>query len=319
MRDKHSSPGIVKVIRVDGGRSEALIQRWMAEQRTDLELVLEACESPIEAMFAVALFAARDGDGPFLRRVDPAAGDKPSPIARGRAGALYLQYPLILDGRAVRLDFAVVLGKKRLAIETDGHDFHERTKQQAASDKSRDRLLTAAGWKLLRFTGSEVYADAAKCAGETLAVVGCVMTRKAVSPAVTRVDSRIVPPRQAPSLIVASTGAGAALVAIADVPLPVNELQAGSGPGRSSLGIDAAQATAVAAWQVEREQVARDRAARKAAEQTTAGPLMGLAPLSPGMPAHSAAAGVLAKILAESDADELPIMRRPFVPRPRGR
>ena len=180
MKEEHSAPGIVKVDRVDGGRSEAHVQRWLAAQRLDLERAIAACESPIEAMFATALLASSDNDGPFFRRVDSVPGDKQGPIARGRAGALYLQYPLILDARAVRLDFAIILGKKRLAIETDGHDFHEKTKQQAASDKSRDRLLTAAGWKLLRFAGSEVYADAGKCAGEALAVLGCVAVLRKV-------------------------------------------------------------------------------------------------------------------------------------------
>jgi hypothetical protein len=42
-------------------------------------------------------------------------------------------------------------------VEIDGHDFHERTREQALRDKSRDRSLLHAGLKLLRFTGSEVY------------------------------------------------------------------------------------------------------------------------------------------------------------------
>ena len=31
-------------------------------------------------------------------------------------------------------------------MECDGHDFHERTKEQASSDKKRDRSLQAAGF-----------------------------------------------------------------------------------------------------------------------------------------------------------------------------
>lgn len=33
-------------------------------------------------------------------------------------------------------------------------------------DKSRDRRLTAAGWRVMRFTGSEVYRDAAACVAQ---------------------------------------------------------------------------------------------------------------------------------------------------------
>jgi very-short-patch-repair endonuclease len=42
-------------------------------------------------------------------------------------------------------------------IECDGHDFHEKTKEQARKDKKRDRDLIALGYKVLRFTGSEIY------------------------------------------------------------------------------------------------------------------------------------------------------------------
>jgi very-short-patch-repair endonuclease len=51
-------------------------------------------------------------------------------------------------------------------IECDGHDFHERTKEQAARDRGRDRAMTAAGLHVLRFTGSEIWKDPLKCATE---------------------------------------------------------------------------------------------------------------------------------------------------------
>lgn len=50
-----------------------------------------------------------------------------------------------------------------IMIECDGHAFHERTKAQAAKDKSRDRQLQAGGFSVLRFTGSEIWADPSKC------------------------------------------------------------------------------------------------------------------------------------------------------------
>jgi very-short-patch-repair endonuclease len=55
-------------------------------------------------------------------------------------------------------------------VECDGHDFHERTKEQAASDKARDRALQALGMRVLRFTGSEIWSDPLVCAREALAV-----------------------------------------------------------------------------------------------------------------------------------------------------
>jgi very-short-patch-repair endonuclease len=53
-----------------------------------------------------------------------------------------------------------------LAIECDGHEFHEKTKEQAAKDKSRDRALVSGGLRVMRFTGSEIYRDAIGCANQ---------------------------------------------------------------------------------------------------------------------------------------------------------
>ena len=55
-----------------------------------------------------------------------------------------------------------------VGIEIDGHQWHEKTKEQARRDKERERFLVAAGWKILRFTGSEVFNDTDKCVCEVL-------------------------------------------------------------------------------------------------------------------------------------------------------
>jgi len=52
----------------------------------------------------------------------------------------------------------------RLVVECDGHDFHERTKEQAARDRARDRMLQDKGWGVFRFTGSEIWKDPMGCA-----------------------------------------------------------------------------------------------------------------------------------------------------------
>jgi len=69
-----------------------------------------------------------------------------------------------------RADFHLTIrvGELRdlIVIECDGHDFHERTKEQAARDKARDRFFTTSGIKTLRYTGSEIFRNAKKCADE---------------------------------------------------------------------------------------------------------------------------------------------------------
>lgn len=57
----------------------------------------------------------------------------------------------------------------QLAVECDGHDFHERTKEQAARDRSRDRRLQSAGYEVYRFTGSEIYRSPLGCARQIFA------------------------------------------------------------------------------------------------------------------------------------------------------
>lgn len=56
-------------------------------------------------------------------------------------------------------------------VECDGHDFHERTKEQAARDKRRDRDLQSVGWVVARFTGSEIFKDAPAAAAQVRDIV----------------------------------------------------------------------------------------------------------------------------------------------------
>ena len=53
---------------------------------------------------------------------------------------------------------------KKLIVECDGHDFHEKTKEQVSRDKRRERNLQAMGFPIYRFSGSEIYKSPTKCA-----------------------------------------------------------------------------------------------------------------------------------------------------------
>ena len=59
-------------------------------------------------------------------------------------------------------------GFVQVVVECDGHSFHERTKEQAKKDRSRDRWLQNKGYFILRFTGSEIYKDPNDCAEQVL-------------------------------------------------------------------------------------------------------------------------------------------------------
>lgn len=148
------------------------------------------CESPIERLFALAFIAltgtrlveehSTNQPGLFLAR-EASSGMQPEwpgdenfvkAFAENMGCFAYCQFPVKLDGRTFRLDFAILpISGGRYAVELDGHSFHERTKDQAKRDKSRDRRLAAAGWSVLRFTGSEVWADALGCAYQALDII----------------------------------------------------------------------------------------------------------------------------------------------------
>ena len=74
-----------------------------------------------------------------------------------------------IDNGRYYLDFALLHSDgRKVCVECDGHDYHERTKEQAQRDRERDRYLTLRDWRVLRFTGSEIYHDAEKCVRETI-------------------------------------------------------------------------------------------------------------------------------------------------------
>lgn len=55
-----------------------------------------------------------------------------------------------------------------IGIEIDGHEWHEKTKEQAARDKKRDREILLNNVPIMRFTGSEIHRDVKACIDECL-------------------------------------------------------------------------------------------------------------------------------------------------------
>jgi hypothetical protein len=147
------------------------MQRYLMDRRADVVDALGACESPVEVLLALALLCAGDAEGPFLRLCEPKPGAKLAPMASGRAGELYAQYPAKLEGRAIRIDLALVSASRRLAIEVDGHAFHS-SKAARGADASRDIGLVEEDWTPIRFTGTQVYTSPERCAGRVLRLVG---------------------------------------------------------------------------------------------------------------------------------------------------
>ncbi len=164
--------------RLDGARRSA------ESINVGLECGLASCESPIERLFlaeAVTYFGASFSDlGPeyplhppyfffrefvpererFRFRLFPQYLIENTEYKRGASPFKYrVDFVLTTERDEARTDFMEREIHYRYAIELDGHEFHERTKEQAQRDRERDRNLAAIGYQVLRYTGSEIYKD----------------------------------------------------------------------------------------------------------------------------------------------------------------
>jgi very-short-patch-repair endonuclease len=164
-----------RVEQVIGGVRDFVANRAADGFDTHFRRASRTCESPIEVMLMAGLYQAAIDDG-LHQFMDSRGG--PYFCAPEDAG-------IRLDGRPeegificpqvvigdYRVDFLVSYVSHpdptvRFAVECDGHDFHEKTKEQAQRDKARDRILQSTGLNVFRFTGREIYADPVKCGRE---------------------------------------------------------------------------------------------------------------------------------------------------------
>lgn len=119
--------------------------------RDRLLYTLYNCESPIEQLMALEL---DDVEYYFI------ASDTIEIIGNS------CQVDIKCDDKKYRVDFLMEIVFKyngkyknilKLIIECDGHDFHEKTKEQVIKDNKRDRDLKNEGYEILHFSGSEIY------------------------------------------------------------------------------------------------------------------------------------------------------------------
>lgn len=115
---------------------------------------LELCESPIEQQFLCAFLV--------LNHVNNCGLD------------IEIQEELNVGSKTYRPDFIISnsIGEAyNVVIECDGHDFHEKTKQQVIKGNNRDYDLKLDGYEVLHFSGSEIFKDAVKCASKAIEFV----------------------------------------------------------------------------------------------------------------------------------------------------
>ena len=83
----------------------------------------------------------------------------------------YWLYPQVEIGN-YRADFELINHKdKKIIVECDGHEFHQKSKQQVEKDNQRERDLKKLGYEVVRFSGSEIFKDAEKCVEDLLDIL----------------------------------------------------------------------------------------------------------------------------------------------------
>ena len=143
------------------------------------QALADLCQSPIEVLFLAAFV-------PFQMDREAAEGfhirlERYAIVPQFRVGRYRLDFGVFYNPRVrpenneTHDEFSDTI---RIAVECDGHAFHEKTKEQAAHDKARDRFLITQGWTVMRFTGSELHADATGCAHQVFEAIEAFQRRQ---------------------------------------------------------------------------------------------------------------------------------------------
>jgi very-short-patch-repair endonuclease len=143
------------------------VKRWGAGDQTGFQLAFGQCDSPIEQAYCLALFQL-----PGVRSVGGCFDHSLLPGLYGRAPVItvFAQQPVL----AYRADFLLVGTSPRYAepmfvvVECDGEAFHSE-REQRRRDAARQRALSNCGFKIIRFSGSELFRNPRNVAERTLA------------------------------------------------------------------------------------------------------------------------------------------------------
>lgn len=132
---------------------------WFATSCADFVLTID---TPRKALELIAENMFPNLDSP----IEDAFWKARFELAPQELHGLKPQHP-VFDGK-YRIDFA--LPAKKIGIELDGYAWHSDRKT-FTKDRARQRELEADGWRLIRFSGSEITNDPAGCVRQAAALV----------------------------------------------------------------------------------------------------------------------------------------------------
>lgn len=145
------------------------IQAEIFSQNMFCELIEGKIKSPIEHIFYIAIHVLAESVFCKLNPEPEFDYQTKEPIS-GYGIFVTPQYKI--DKYYVDFLISNRDDKNSIVIELDGHNFHDKDKNQRAYEKGRDRYLIKSGYKVLHYTGSEVIKDPYKIAHEVLTMMG---------------------------------------------------------------------------------------------------------------------------------------------------
>lgn len=156
----------LELIAIDLVRKQVeLVTQWAAEQMSDeigMHLSMRSTrpgfDSPLEAVFDMWWQAMSR-----MNHIDHGITLVPQKAVEvnGRRYRLDFSVEPTFDYMRVRAEYGVVW--PLIGVELDGHDYHERTREQVIQRNERDRDLQSAGWLILHYSGSELVKDPYAC------------------------------------------------------------------------------------------------------------------------------------------------------------
>lgn len=147
----------------------------------ELSDAAEKCSSPMERQLFLALFIVGRHLDKLASRIDVLGRYTIVDVKNSRYDRPHLSIIPQYEIADYTVDFIVEYAQEylprnsnpdpnprcaqaNLLIECDGHNYHDRTKEQASNDRARDRQLQKMGYEVFRYTGSDIYNDPFKCA-----------------------------------------------------------------------------------------------------------------------------------------------------------
>ena len=122
-------------------------------------MINEYCESPIEQIFYLAFtYESFKRNGGYILL---AQEEIETQSGKYRADFLFSTS----ENTSPYVEFEE---EYNLVIECDGHDFHEKTKEQVRKNNERDMAIKSAGYDIIHFSGSQIYREPLKCAKQAV-------------------------------------------------------------------------------------------------------------------------------------------------------